>query len=303
MLFPEARRALEAAAAETPVWTEGYDIAAAREEARRAAALRSPRGRRRGPRPRRRRRTGPALPPRRRRAPGVVVHLHGGGFVFHDVDVHDRPCRRFANRTGLAVLSVDYRRPPEHRFPAAPDDVDTVLGWLEREARRLGRSAVRPRRQRRRQPRAGRRAAPPGPVPRAVALIYPFLDPTAGFASYRHRAPTGFDPREAAWYWQQYAATPGRPDRPRPRAAALRPARHAAADAGHHRRARPAARRGRAARRAGWPRPACAVDRDPLPRSAPRLLAPPAVFPAAEQLMRQVAGVPRTAAPLTALTG
>src|SRR4051794_19030067 len=65
--------------------------------------------------------------------PGLLVHLHGGGFVFHDVDVHDRPCRRLANRLGLAVVSVDYRLAPEHRFPAAPDDVDTVLGWLDHE--------------------------------------------------------------------------------------------------------------------------------------------------------------------------
>ena len=41
----------------------------------------------------------------------------------------------------------------------------------------------------------------------ALALIYPFLDPTAGFESYRTAA-DGFDPREAAWYWQQYAGTP-----------------------------------------------------------------------------------------------
>ena len=53
---------------------------------------------------------------------GVVVHLHGGGFVFNDVDVHDGFSRRLANRSGVAVLSVDYRRPPEHRFPAAVDD-------------------------------------------------------------------------------------------------------------------------------------------------------------------------------------
>ena len=45
---------------------------------------------------------------------------------------------------------------------------------------------------------------------RAVALIYPFLDPRAGYDSYRTAA-DGFDPREAAWYWQQYAASPARP--------------------------------------------------------------------------------------------
>ena len=71
------------------------------------------------------------------------MHLHGGGFVFHDVDVHDRPCRRLANRLGMAVLSVDYRLAPEHRFPAAPDDVDTVLAWLDHEGAALGPAARR----------------------------------------------------------------------------------------------------------------------------------------------------------------
>ena len=41
----------------------------------------------------------------------------------------------------------------------------------------------------------------------AVALIYPFLDPEAGFDSYRTEQ-HAFDPREAAWYWEQYAADP-----------------------------------------------------------------------------------------------
>src|SRR6476469_8190281 len=65
--------------------------------------------------------------------PGLVVHAHGGGFVLNDVDVHDGICRRMANRGRRAVLSVDYRRPPEDPFPAAPDDLDTVVGWLRRE--------------------------------------------------------------------------------------------------------------------------------------------------------------------------
>jgi acetyl esterase len=141
-------------------------------------------------------------------ADGVIVHLHGGGFVFHDIDVHDAAARRLANRSGLVVLSVDYRRPPEHRFPAAPDDVDTALGWLAREGPGLGLrgpwfahgdsaggnlalvAALR---------HPGRFAG--------LVLIYPFLDPQAGFASYTTAA-AGFTPAEAAWYWQQYAASP-----------------------------------------------------------------------------------------------
>jgi acetyl esterase len=132
----------------------------------------------------------------------VVVHAHGGGFVFNDVEVHDAVCRRLANRSGMRVLSVDYRLPPEHRFPAAPDDVDAAAGWAERE---LGGPLLA------HGDSAGGNLAlvaalrRPGRF-RALALIYPFLDPTGGSESYRTAA-DGFDPREAAWYWQQYAAT------------------------------------------------------------------------------------------------
>ena len=37
---------------------------------------------------------------------GVIVHLHGGGFVFNDIDVHDGVCRRLANRSRRRVLSI-----------------------------------------------------------------------------------------------------------------------------------------------------------------------------------------------------
>lgn len=201
MLFPESRRALEASAGDTPVFTEGYDVAAAREEARRVASEEP-------------RETVAAVedvdadgvPARlytpEDARPGVVVHAHGGGFVFNDVAVHDASARRLANRTGRRVLSVEYRLPPEHRFPAAIDDVSTASGWAERtlEGPLLAHGDS-----------AGGNLAlvaalrHPGRF-RAVALVYPFLDPTAGFDSYRTAA-DGFDPREAAWYWQQYAAS------------------------------------------------------------------------------------------------
>ena len=206
VLFPDARRAVEAAAGDLRVFDPAFDIAAAREQTR-AEALAAPRedvaevedldadG----------------VPCRLYRpagaAPGLVVHLHGGGFVLNDVDVHDAAARRLANRAGLAVLSVEYRRPPEHRFPAAPDDVDTVLRWLEREGPSRGLQGPTYAHG----DSAGGNLAlvaalrNPGRF-RAVVLIYPFLDPTASFDSYRTAA-DGFDPAEAAWYWQQYAAS------------------------------------------------------------------------------------------------
>ncbi|SFC82291.1 acetyl esterase [Nocardioides terrae] len=135
---------------------------------------------------------------------GIVVHLHGGGFVFNDVEVHDAVSRRFADRSGLAVLSVDYRRPPEHRFPAAVEDVDAVVGWLGRQGR-PGPAYVHG-------DSAGGNLALGGALRHpgtfdAVVLIYPFLDPTQGFDSY-DTAAEGFDREEAAWYWQQYVASP-----------------------------------------------------------------------------------------------
>jgi acetyl esterase len=52
----------------------------------------------------------------------TVVFFHGGGWVAGDLDTHDRQARWLAIETGAAVVSVDYRRPPEVRFPGAFDD-------------------------------------------------------------------------------------------------------------------------------------------------------------------------------------
>jgi len=146
----------------------------------------------------------------------VIVHLHGGGFVFNDIEVHDAVARRLANRSGMAVVSVDYRRPPEHRFPAAPDDADTVLAWLDREGAGLGLDLGR---QFVHGDSAGGNLAlvaalrHPGRFS-GLALIYPFIDAKMRHASY-DEAVGLWNRDEAAWYWQQYAATPadyGDPD-------------------------------------------------------------------------------------------
>jgi acetyl esterase len=204
-LYPQSRRALELDVGGVPVWDPAFDIDADRAAARAAAAadpredvarveevdadgvrcrLYVPEG-----------------------ANGLALHVHGGGFVFLDIDVHDAAARRLANRAGAAVLSIDYRRPPEHRFPAAPDDVDTVLGWLGRGLPEgvTGPLFVHG-------DSAGGNLAlvaalrNPGRFA-AIALSYPFLDPEAGWDSYRTAA-DGFEPAEAAWYWQQYAVSP-----------------------------------------------------------------------------------------------
>jgi acetyl esterase len=68
----------------------------------------------------------------------VHVHLHGGGWWMGSVETVDPMARELAHRSGLAVVSVDYRLAPEHPFPAGLDDVCTVLDWLATAPKELG---------------------------------------------------------------------------------------------------------------------------------------------------------------------
>ena len=63
-------------------------------------------------------------------APGAVLYLHGGGFAMGDLVTHDGFARRLAVRTGWAVLMPDYRRSPEHAWPAAAADAAAASDWL-----------------------------------------------------------------------------------------------------------------------------------------------------------------------------
>jgi acetyl esterase/lipase len=67
-----------------------------------------------------------------------LVFAHGGGWVFGDLDTHDHLARSLANAAGCAVLAVDYRLAPEHRFPAAVEDVAAGLCYAVAQAATLG---------------------------------------------------------------------------------------------------------------------------------------------------------------------
>lgn len=143
----------------------------------------------------------------------VVLYLHGGGFVLGDLETHDAHARRLANRSGWAVVSVDYRRPPEHRFPVALDDAVAVLdgllgGGLGLDPSRVvvagdsagGNLAIGVARRR------------PGILAGAL-LVYPFLDPGTASASYAS-PDGGLDRADAQWFWRRYVPEGHDLDRP-----------------------------------------------------------------------------------------
>lgn len=69
---------------------------------------------------------------------GAIVWLHGGGFVVGDLDTEHPWAARLAGLAGTVVVSVDYRRAPEHPFPAALDDAYAALTWTADHRAELG---------------------------------------------------------------------------------------------------------------------------------------------------------------------
>lgn len=62
-------------------------------------------------------------------AKGVFVYLHGGGWMLGTLDGFDTLCRQLASRTGMTVVLAEYRKAPEHPFPAALEDSRAALDW------------------------------------------------------------------------------------------------------------------------------------------------------------------------------
>jgi acetyl esterase len=67
----------------------------------------------------------------------VVLYYHGGGWVYGNLDTHEEICRFFAAAVPAAVIAVDYRRAPLHKFPAASEDAYAALVWAAQNAERV----------------------------------------------------------------------------------------------------------------------------------------------------------------------
>jgi acetyl esterase len=141
---------------------------------------------------------------------GTVLWIHGGGWVICDLDSHDAMCRLLATGSGCEVIAVDYRRAPEHPFPAPLEDCWDALRWVAREAGErplvLGGDSA-----------GGNLAAVcalrardrGGPALLTQVLVYPVTDCDFGRASYAEHGsdPEGFlTTEEMRWFWDQYVA-------------------------------------------------------------------------------------------------
>lgn len=145
----------------------------------------------------------------------VLVYFHGGGWVIGDIESHDPVCRQLANRARCAVVSVDYRLAPEHKFPAAVEDCFAATAWVAHEGAALG---IDPERLAVGGDSAGGNLAAVtsllardqgGPPIRHQLLIYPAVDAAMDHPSI-HRFAEGHLLTRATmeWFYAQYLRGP-----------------------------------------------------------------------------------------------
>lgn len=151
----------------------------------------------------------------------AVMYFHGGGWELGNIATHDTLCRRLAQGSGCAVVSVDYRLAPEHRFPAALEDCCAATRYIAEHAAEIGadpsRIAVCG------DSAGGNLAAcvalkvrdEKGPKLHSQWLIYPVIEANFESGSYKAFATDhGLTRAEMEWFWDQYV--PNAEDRTNP---------------------------------------------------------------------------------------
>ncbi|SFP26657.1 alpha/beta hydrolase [Variovorax sp. 770b2] len=155
----------------------------------------------------------------------LIVYFHGGGWTVGSLDGWDAALRRLALRSRCAIVSVDYRLAPEHRFPAAHDDALAAVRWAGAHIVELAGAPV---------PlvvagdSAGANLSTAvarivsdegGPAIAAQVLLYPSTDGNVDSAFMHRFVPPSLAREEIAWYFDQYA--PDHAQRTDPRFAPL----------------------------------------------------------------------------------
>ncbi len=68
----------------------------------------------------------------------VIVYFHGGGWVLATIDTYDSSARALSKAANAIVISVEYRKAPEHKFPAAHEDAYAAYQWALDNAEQIG---------------------------------------------------------------------------------------------------------------------------------------------------------------------
>lgn len=150
---------------------------------------------------------------------GVIVYYHGGGWVIGDITQYDNLGRQLAERTNSVVVIPNYRKAPEHRYPAAVDDAWQTLLWTDENIERIAGkrlplivagdssggnlSAIMTQRAK----------ANAGPAISQQVLVYPVTNDDLFTASYL--APENqllLSKESMVWFWDHYADEPQRAD-------------------------------------------------------------------------------------------
>ena len=151
----------------------------------------------------------------------VIVYYHGGGWVIATNDTYMASAQGLAEQTGAVVVSVEYRKGPEHKFPTAHNDAFAAYKWVWANLAKLkgdstvavvGESA------------GGNMACNVSimardaklPLPVAQVLVYPVAQPDMNTESYKkYAAAKPLNKRMMAWFGQQYFASPATINDPR----------------------------------------------------------------------------------------
>ncbi len=147
---------------------------------------------------------------------GALLFIHGGAFVFGDLEQDHERCLHYATNADVVVVAVDYRLAPEHPYPAGLDDVRAVLHWMCEHAEDLG---VDPSRIAVGGASAGgalaagltlRNLVEGGPALAAQLLLYPALDDratTRSMSTFAEYDP--WDGQRSRQMWPIYLGHPG----------------------------------------------------------------------------------------------
>ncbi|OIJ40698.1 alpha/beta hydrolase fold family protein [Massilia timonae] len=148
----------------------------------------------------------------------VIVYYHGGGFVIADTKVYEASVRALAKGAKAIVVSADYRRAPEHKFPTQPEDAFAAYKWAIDNASQFNgdptRVAV-----------AGESAGgnlatvvsmmardQKAQLPVHQLLVYPVVDNDMNNASYKKNANAKpLNKAMMGWFFKHYGADPKSP--------------------------------------------------------------------------------------------